>query len=157
MRALQLTVVAVLAAALFSLPTGCKGKGGTTPTPAGGGTGGGGTPSGSDTGGGTDKLKSAIVGKWEKDGDHIEYAKDGEVHYKINKQEFKGKYEVTDASNVKETFTLTDDQIKALKEDAAKKVFWDGLKEPAKENTWTVGVSVDGNKLTRNKVEFTKK
>ena len=147
MRALHLTVIAIVAAALVSLPTGCGKK--TTST----GTGGTGTSTGSgDTD--KDKLKKHIVGKWKSGDDYVEYTESGDFSFKVGKEEIKGgKYKVTGEKTIEETVTLTEDQAKALKDSA----FAKSLKEPAKgENTWMPDVMVEGDKLTRNKVEHKK-
>jgi hypothetical protein len=128
MRLWHLGALGVLTVAL----TGC------TQTTTGGGTGG---PPKADA---ADKLKTAMVGKWEGGGEKkptYEFKKDGKFDFAEDKLKFSGDWKVVDDKHVELKYALTEDQIKDAKE----------LKiepEPKKDNENKVEAKVDGESLT---------
>jgi len=129
MRLWHLGALGVLTVAL----TGC------TQTTTGGGTGG---PPKADA---ADKLKTAMVGKWEGGGEKkptYEFKKDGKFDFEgENKLKFSGEWKAADEKHVELKYTLTEDQIKEAKE----------LKmdpEPKEKNEPKLSVSVKDDELT---------
>src|SRR5258708_35086541 len=78
-------------------------------------------PSGSgEKGGGADKLKTAMVGKWEcKLGDKkvaYEFKNDGKFDFEGDKLKFNGEWKAMDDKHVSLKYNLTEEQIKEAKE-----------------------------------------